>query len=211
MATSQYAGVAFKSLDVTVNDSGLVTQSRDTSGLQTVYSYDPSGRLTSVAPPGVAATSYTYMNAAASGGVLTAPRKWSRPRPLRVPGVPGVPVRFLRPSLAREAAHARRQLEHDRDARRRARSPCLSVSTPQSLAGVSADLSLIPTYKTTFAYDALGRTTRVTPPDSATGSDPKSVRTAYTGTRQVTRTVTTATSSGSADVSVVERTTARAA
>lgn len=42
------------------------------------------------------------------------------------------------------------------------------------------------------------------PPDSVSGSDPKSVRTAYTGARQIVRTVTVAGDTGSGDVSVVE-------
>jgi RHS repeat-associated protein len=65
-ATSQYAGVSFKSLDRTIDAStGLASSSRDTAGLQTDYEYDTMGRLTwSMPPVGHGAwTEYVYQTA----------------------------------------------------------------------------------------------------------------------------------------------------
>ncbi len=65
-ATSQYAGVSFKSLDRTIDAStGLASSSRDTAGLQTDYEYDPMGRLAwSMPPVGHGAwTEYVYQTA----------------------------------------------------------------------------------------------------------------------------------------------------
>jgi YD repeat-containing protein len=204
MATSQAGGMPYKSLDLTVNGSGLVTASRDTSNLATNYSYDVSGRLTSVAPPGMAATTYTYSNAAAANGALTSPAKVVAST---VPASGGEVAQVYQYDSFGRLWREKHLMPDGNWSVTEMRSDALdrrdSISTPQSLAGVTDELALVPTYKTTFAYDALGRTTRVTPPDSS-GTDPKSVRTTYTGARQVTRTVTTATASGPADVSVVE-------
>ena len=54
----------FLSYNVDVDPStGLVTASRDATGLTTVYDYDALGRLTSVTPPGRANQEYTYIGA----------------------------------------------------------------------------------------------------------------------------------------------------
>ncbi len=59
---TQYDGVSFKSLDLTIDkSSGLASFSRDTSGLLlTTYTYDTMQRLTEVHPPGEAWTKYNY-------------------------------------------------------------------------------------------------------------------------------------------------------
>ncbi|HXO21358.1 MAG TPA: hypothetical protein VOA87_15710, partial [Thermoanaerobaculia bacterium] len=63
-ATSQYSGVSFKSLDRDVDgNTGLPVRSRDTSGIQTSFTYDALGRLTYAKPPQGAWTNYTYNRA----------------------------------------------------------------------------------------------------------------------------------------------------
>ncbi len=60
-ATSQYAGTAFKTLDLAVDAStGLARESRDTAGLTTTYDYDLLSRLLSVDPTDDAMTTYTW-------------------------------------------------------------------------------------------------------------------------------------------------------
>src|SRR5262249_4345597 len=51
----------WKSFDVTrENSSNLIIYSRDPNSLTTSYGYDLLGRLTSISPPGEAATGITY-------------------------------------------------------------------------------------------------------------------------------------------------------
>jgi len=74
LASSQYAGTTFKTLDLTVDSSGMVAQSRDSSELTTTYSYDGSGRILTGQPPGSAAFSYEYLPAMlATDGTLARP------------------------------------------------------------------------------------------------------------------------------------------
>jgi RHS repeat-associated protein len=73
LKTSQQAGIVFKSLDLAIDPSGLISASTDPTGRVTSYGYDSSGRLTTIAPPQVAPTTYTYTNATVATGHLTAP------------------------------------------------------------------------------------------------------------------------------------------
>jgi YD repeat-containing protein len=66
-----HSGVAFKDKEITIDLSGFVTDSKDSSGLATHMSYDRLGRLTTVTPPGEASTSLTYRQASLSGTTLT--------------------------------------------------------------------------------------------------------------------------------------------
>jgi len=62
---SHYDGHTFAMSDFTVDrPSGLISSSRDASGLQTNYTYDDLGRLHVVTPPGGATTTYTYAESA---------------------------------------------------------------------------------------------------------------------------------------------------
>jgi RHS repeat-associated protein len=60
--STQYDGVSFRSLDLTIDsNTGLASTSRDVSvRLATTYTYDTMQRLTEVHPPGEAWTKYTY-------------------------------------------------------------------------------------------------------------------------------------------------------
>lgn len=52
LATSQYAGASFESVDRTIDaNTGLATSSRDSANLQTDYEYDAMGRINWVKPP----------------------------------------------------------------------------------------------------------------------------------------------------------------
>lgn len=65
-ASSSYTvgGTTFKVLDQTIDAStARASSSRDAAGVQTTYSYDPSGRPLSISPAQTARTTYTYRNA----------------------------------------------------------------------------------------------------------------------------------------------------
>jgi YD repeat-containing protein len=61
--TSQSSGMSWYSLNnSSINlNTGLVLESKDAAGAATAYDYDARGRLTSVTPPGVSSTIYTYV------------------------------------------------------------------------------------------------------------------------------------------------------
>lgn len=59
--TSQYDGASFLLRDLSVHRaSGMVLSSTDSAGHTTSYEYDRAFRLRKLAPPGLAATTYTY-------------------------------------------------------------------------------------------------------------------------------------------------------
>jgi RHS repeat-associated protein len=67
LATSQYLGAPFYSLNRTIDtNTGLPSASQDSSLLTTTYSYDPLGRIQSISPPGQLTTHFTYTPATPS-------------------------------------------------------------------------------------------------------------------------------------------------
>jgi RHS repeat-associated protein len=61
LATSEYPGSFFKAVDRSIDRStGLATSERDSSGLETSFSYDKLGRQTQVSPPGEAPITTSY-------------------------------------------------------------------------------------------------------------------------------------------------------
>jgi hypothetical protein len=61
LATQQYKDAPFQSLHLTIDPStGLPSESYDTAGMKTTYSYDTSGRMTQERPPYEAWTEYGY-------------------------------------------------------------------------------------------------------------------------------------------------------
>ncbi|MEO8379098.1 MAG: hypothetical protein ABI779_05500, partial [Acidobacteriota bacterium] len=191
LARSQHAGMTFFSRDLTIDLDGLVTSSRDTSGLQTDYAYDGSWRLSSATPFGQAQTTYTYSNATGTATTLlhakvleetkfagttlgeheyqydSFGRLWRQKR--RLPGNQWSVRETLYDKLDRTA----------------------SVSEPASLEGVTNELSFTPPHKTSFVYDIFGRPTLATAPDG------KSTTTSYQGSRITARTRSVATSASS--------------
>lgn len=69
--TAVWDGTPHRVIDETLDaNTGLASSTRDGAGLETTYSYDGASRLTSMKPPGLAATTYTYANASVSGTAL---------------------------------------------------------------------------------------------------------------------------------------------
>jgi hypothetical protein len=73
--SSQYfdkgAALSFKSLDRSIDSAGAITCEKDTTGLQTCYTYDTMGRVRTVTPPAGAATSYLYTKASVFGTTIS--------------------------------------------------------------------------------------------------------------------------------------------
>ncbi|HEY0143199.1 MAG TPA: RHS repeat-associated core domain-containing protein [Thermoanaerobaculia bacterium] len=189
-STTQYSGVSWKSLDLTIDAAGRVMAARDPGGFTTAYTYYPTGQLESVTPPGMAKTTYTWEKAAKTDGALTTPANIAASTASASGGIETVYQYDSFGRLWREKSRMPdgewnlRQTRYDGLDRRS------SVSEVVSLAGITDELGYVPQSKTDLAYDSFGRVTRVTPPDSA---EVGTVRTEYTGVRAVTRKVRTAT------------------
>jgi YD repeat-containing protein len=187
LKTSRYAGMdkTFYTVNNTDIDksTGAVTKSEDPSKLITNYSYDTSGRLRSVTPPGGAAVT-TYDFAKASGT-----------EPARITVTTGA---------ATSDNRTEQQFEFDglgRLWREKRRMPDNTTSVRETLfdfAGRNQSVSewetwtgASPTKKTIFSgYDSLGRVGTVTAPDN------KATMFSYEGNRQTTRTNKVATAVG---------------
>lgn len=155
-------------------NSGLVTASKDPSGLSTSYDYDDSGRLKVVDPPGLSPTVYTYTNATASApakvaavtGASSHEKEWEFDPFGRL-----VLEKRLMPTTVRKWSG--RKTAYDSAGRRE------SVSEEEEMAGTP----FVPQYKTLYGdYDAFGRVGTITSPDG------KQVTFTYTGDRVTTRT-----------------------
>jgi hypothetical protein len=176
--------------------TGMVTDVHDVSGLNTHYIYDSLGRVTHVQPPGVAESIYTYSDASFAGSVFTPPK-------------------VLADSSSAGLGSIRREYQYDPFGRLWRQKSLLAdgvnwnivqndydflgrksaVSMPQKLAGLES--SFIPAHTTKFhAYDAFGRATSVEAPDGFTTAF------AFTGIRQVERTVNVATTSNGCTPSI---------
>jgi len=196
LARSKEQGLDFFSRDLTVDVDGLVTSSRDTSGVQTNFGYDAIWRLTSGASPGRAETTYAYSNA---GGT---PASF-------------VPPTVVETSWAGSVELVKREYQYDSFGRLWRQKQLMpggqwtlretlfdkmdrtaSASEAVSLQGVTNEWSFVPPYKTTFAYDLFGR------PTLATAADGKTTSTSYQGSRRTTRTSTVA-GAGGTEMTVV--------
>ena len=204
-SSTQYSGVTWKSLDLTIDAAGRVQTSRDPGGFATGYTYHPSGQLWTVTPPGMAKTTYTYANAKQVDGVLTAPAEVTAVTASTTGDIETVYQYDSFGRLWREkhrmtdtaGTWTLRQTTYDGLDRPK------SVSETVSLAGVANELAYVPQSKTDFAYDSFGRVTKVTPPDAV---DVGTIRTDYVGVRTVTRKVPTATGGPGAALSDVSTT-----
>jgi YD repeat-containing protein len=187
--------------DVTYDQStGLVTDTRDVAGLTTHYNYDLLGRVTSVQPPGVTQTVYTYADAALAGSVFT-PAKVSAVTDPSNSSLGKIskeyqydPFGRLRrqKSLLRDDTWNIVQTDIDILGRKTA------VSQPESLP--ADESSFVPSHKTIFSsYDPVGRARSIQAPDLSTTTF------AFAGVRSVTRTESVATSAaGDTPVSTTE-------
>lgn len=168
--------------------TGLTASSRDTSGLATVFGYDTSGRLTSVAPPGVAQTTYAYANAtSATPASVTAETAIAG-------NTNGLKSIYTYDSLGRLALES--TIANDATRYR---------STSYDAAGRKASVSSLeasatPGHPTTFSYDALDRVTSVTEPDGSVTSFDRSSEPATTR-----RTMSVHTSAGETSAVTIEQ------
>lgn len=82
LATSEYSGLAQNERYFTVNNTidqntGLISNSKDSAGVATDYEYDTLGRITKVTPVDDALTEYVYTPAnGAAGASVRIERKW---------------------------------------------------------------------------------------------------------------------------------------
>lgn len=171
-------------------NTGLVKDTKDVAGLVTTYLYDRSGRLTSVAPPGVEATIYTYNNAsgtipasvhAGTGfGNASVQQLWEFDPFGRL---------AVEKRLMPDNTWSGRKTTYDFAGRR------ASVSEQETVTGSPFN----PVNKTTFEnYDPFGRVGTVRGPDN------KTTTFSYIGERLTTRTYEVALTGGDANVSVTE-------
>lgn len=212
-ATSQYTGVPFLSLDQTIDPSGVVTQSRDTAGVQVNYEYDGLFRLRREKPQGAGAwVEYAYTKASGSTGpmveVITRPYQ-------EVSGTPGslghmkydydgfgrlTKARRLLPTTAE--AWSQKVIEYDKTGRKlRESEEVANGTTPTNWTSYKYCVSGCG-QEEEERYDAFGRVQSITQPDGQV------VTFGYQGDRQKTRTVSIfSKTSGGADQTVSATTT----
>ena len=179
--------------------TALVTKSRDVAGVETSYGYDAKGRLVSVAPAGVDATTYTYF-----------PAEYDYDEEIM--------TSFARVEInaaATSAAASKSTIEFDSVGRIRTESVLLPADPADASANpvwasritqynylgkskVSELETGMPSHFTVFSgYDAFGRPATVTAPDNA------SVSFTYKGVREKKRTASVWGGAGAgSDVSV---------
>jgi RHS repeat-associated protein len=179
-ATSTYAGMTFKTLDLTIDPStGLPSRSRDTAGVETVFTYDSMGRPLTVDPSSDLMTTYTYRLATSASSLAR--------------------VTVARVTSPGALATAESRVDFDafgRPVKEEQRMPDNSWKGRQTTYNalgwktfVSEQGSL---YGTSFpTFDAFGRPRTLRPADGAAHD----VTISYAGVRQVARTAKVATSS----------------
>src|SRR5207247_10937531 len=153
-------------------NSGFPSRSTDLSGLDTSYSYDPQGRLTTVKPPAQAWTEYAY--APTDNPPSVAIRQW--PKGTSTPsGNPLTDRRLYFDGLGRLMQARTRMPDgwsvisttYDRTGRVR------TTSMPQ-YHGNSAYENFTPDHVQTTDYEPFGRVAKITAPDT------KSTKMTYT-------------------------------
>jgi RHS repeat-associated protein len=193
LSSSQYkavdgSGLGFLVVDRTIGPTGLVGAGRDTSGLQTDYSYDVMGRLIWAKPKttpidGGAWTQYVYT--AALGASQAKVNVYNFPNgqttgPLAQQEYTYDPFGRLAKErqLLADSTWNQRLTAYDAMGRTSAASETQADGAP---GGVQ---------QTTYTYDLFGRPTLITPPDGTSHA----VTMTYVGVRRVDRTVSVATS-----------------
>ncbi|HYI08173.1 MAG TPA: hypothetical protein VEK57_03795 [Thermoanaerobaculia bacterium] len=181
-SSTQHSGVAFKSLDLTIDRSGLPSASRDTAGVETAFDYNPRSQLRTVAAEDDAVTEYTYVVTPDShpAASVTAQQKKD--------GQTLTDVRYYYDGFGRLVQQRQRMpladgqwsvtgSSYDKLGRPEKRF----VARPASgggYAGIPAD-----TPATITAYEPLGRPATLTQPDG------RMTTFTYTGTSETRRTV----------------------
>ena len=179
---SKYTGVDVNVSDVT-NDrrSGLVSKSRDTSGVETLFEYDWAGRSVWEKPTGRASTKYEFITPTSSEIKVSKFGAASSTVPL-------LQSRFRIDALGRvdrETTLVPGNTETEKNTIYNALGWPMSVSEPGQ-----------PTALTQFTYDPFGRVLSTTLPDGSIAT------TSYVGNREKTKTTKIRTSTSSTDVPV---------
>lgn len=180
-----YAGSGYFILDDDYDRwTGLLSASRDRSGVQTQYEFDPRGRSTWLKPSGRAYTGFTYTEALGS--------------------VPAQQLAVQYPAGMTSGTELTRMLSvfdgHGRLVKQQRRMPDgtdATVVTNYTPSGWTSSVSSAestdpPTHATTYAYDALGRRISSTAPDGhVTTTSYEESGVVNNGVRSVKRTVGT--------------------
>jgi hypothetical protein len=178
--------------------TGLVKVSRDAAGVATSYAWASTpARLTSVTSPGRAPISYTYANATSSANARVTISTVSGTGASATTITSMVDFDpFGRVLQKADSIPGTSNLALSRT-RFDALGRVIATSEPQDVgATIPATPPSAP--ETLFEYDALGRKTKITPPDGAAHA----VSFAYSGARVVTRTAAIATSTSGAESAV---------
>jgi YD repeat-containing protein len=181
-ATSAYQDIGFKTTDVTVDpNTGLVTQSRDSAGVVTNYTYDRMGRLTRISPTGRAAAVYTYPTP--SNMTLEVKREGTTAEPM-----PRSVYTF--DGLGRLVTETESMPANTASVRTTAYDSLGRRASVSELGNAQA--------KTEFQYDIFGRTLSTKMPDGSLTTW------AYEGNWKTTRTNTIWTGTANTNVSTIE-------
>jgi len=175
----------------------LPLTTRDGADLTTTYAFDRMSRLTSIQPPGLAATTYTYSNAAVQ---TTSAGKKLTPASVRMSTTSATSQKgsiqrqyqydsfgrlWREKSLMPDESWSVRETLYDGDGRRASVSETVTLVIPQTPGATEFDFS--PAQKTTFTnHDAFGRARTVTTADG------KATTFAFRGARISSRSVTVA-------------------
>jgi hypothetical protein len=175
---SSGVSMGFKVLDVDIDaNTGLVFHSRDTAGVQSVFGYDPSRRITLSFKPGTAGISYEYTNATSS-----APAKVVAEQVSATAGTVRYEVQFDflgRKSLEKRLMTPRADCPAECTSSRR--TEYNGMGWAKSVSEWEKDT---PSHFTSSEnFDPFGKPGKVTRPDG------KYTTFTYLGARQVTRTV----------------------
>jgi hypothetical protein len=194
--SSQYAGTEFFTLDRKIDPrSGLPLSTKDSSGLETLYEYDTSFRITKVIPPGVAPTGYTYVPASMSAGVLT-PASVAVATTSASPALGAMRKEFLYDALG----HPWRERSLMADGSWSVRETLYNqMGWRISVSEMETDNGGSPAHKTTFEnYDPFGR------PGTIRTADGKATDLSYTGVASFTRTARVMTVDGEVPAATTE-------
>jgi YD repeat-containing protein len=176
--SSQYSGLNFKSLDLTIDaNTGFPSASADTSGRQTAFEYDALGRITKISSPGAAWTTYSY------GATETPPHASAKQNSTGSPITPLTEKHYYYDGLGRlkqSRTHMPANWSVTTQTYDLAGRPA-TTSMPEYRNGSGYE-SFSPLHTSSYAYDLLGRVVQVTAPDY------NQTTMSYTGSRLVKKT-----------------------
>ncbi len=196
-ATSQYSGTSFYAVNRAIDQYTGVTLSETDSALVTTnYAYDSQFRLTSISPPGLAQTTYSYFNASGSGSAFTAARV--EVKTASAQGAGTVETHYQYDSVGRLWREKRRMPDDSfslRETFYNSAGWTDSVSEFEKLVPNPTEYDFVPAHKTSYTnYDPFGRAGSVTAPDGKVSTMQ------YSGVRSSTRIVSVATGSSESNV-----------